>query len=380
VNTVKFECQLTTPMFMAGANQKLAELRAPSIKGLLRWWFRAAHVNLHLDDIAKKEADFFGSIEKTSAVKVRISFDERGIESWIGNDIKTDEGLNFEPSKDSKDKRITGNDSGIGFLFYSTLLRKDKSGEVKQQRGYFKPGFRFILELSSNKKEALKSATEAFWLLSFLGGMGSRSRRGAGNFCIIHSEGELNMAGMPQFLPQATAAEELKSFLQTGVEIIRPKSITATGFTSLGRADIVLVNKTFSTWKDALNEIGAKYEAYRFSIRKKFGAGAAFGMPIMHDSGNMKVVPAIPKTERFASPLHFKVWKSGDHYFGGFVCLDSNLYSGTVKVATKRKFPKNGKTKWSGNGESCDVSKSSVNDFIKTFREKEVLQISIGKI
>ncbi|MGB9878340.1 MAG: type III-B CRISPR module RAMP protein Cmr1, partial [bacterium] len=30
------------PLFMGGADPKKAEWRAPSVKGLMRWWFRAA--------------------------------------------------------------------------------------------------------------------------------------------------------------------------------------------------------------------------------------------------------------------------------------------------------------------------------------------------
>ena len=372
MNTVRFECEVVTPMFMAGADQERAELRAPSIKGSLRWWFRAANANLGLNDLAKKEADVFGSTEKTSAVKVRISFDERYIENWIGNDIKTDEGLNFKPNEE---RRITGDDSGIAFLFYSTLLRKDKHGEVKQQRGYFKPGFRFILELSSSKKEALKSATEAFWLLSFLGGMGSRSRRGAGNVCIHRIEGVQHFAVTEPFLVGATNAEELKVILEKGIKMIRPGSTNASSFTSLAGVRVIILNKPFSRWKDALNEVGSKYEEYRFKRRSYPAVGASFGMPVMHDKGNVKLVPEDAEGERFASPLHFKVWKAGQFYFAGIVCLHSNLYSSNVKVVRKKRV-RDGK--WKIEGRPFTASKNDVEDFIKLFPDDQVLELSFG--
>ncbi|MDI3498463.1 type III-B CRISPR module RAMP protein Cmr1, partial [Archaeoglobus sp.] len=36
-----FTLEAITPVFMRGANQSKAEIRAASIKGLMRWWFRA---------------------------------------------------------------------------------------------------------------------------------------------------------------------------------------------------------------------------------------------------------------------------------------------------------------------------------------------------
>ena len=36
-----FKLQVVTPLFLSGANQQVAELRPPSIRGALRFWFRA---------------------------------------------------------------------------------------------------------------------------------------------------------------------------------------------------------------------------------------------------------------------------------------------------------------------------------------------------
>jgi CRISPR type III-B/RAMP module RAMP protein Cmr1 len=36
-----FKMQVVTPLFLSGADQHVAELRPPSIRGALRFWFRA---------------------------------------------------------------------------------------------------------------------------------------------------------------------------------------------------------------------------------------------------------------------------------------------------------------------------------------------------
>lgn len=38
---ITFEIETITPMFLAGAEQGKAELRAACLKGLLRFWWRA---------------------------------------------------------------------------------------------------------------------------------------------------------------------------------------------------------------------------------------------------------------------------------------------------------------------------------------------------
>src|SRR5207248_2317406 len=59
-----------TPCFCAGANQAMAEVRAPSIRGKLRWWFRV------VGGSASQEAEVFGSITCDqglgSAIIVRV--------------------------------------------------------------------------------------------------------------------------------------------------------------------------------------------------------------------------------------------------------------------------------------------------------------------
>ena len=38
---VTFDVQTVTPLFLAGADQATAELRAPSFRGEMRYWLRA---------------------------------------------------------------------------------------------------------------------------------------------------------------------------------------------------------------------------------------------------------------------------------------------------------------------------------------------------
>lgn len=65
-----YTLELLTPCFCAGADQAKAEIRAPAIRGQLRWWFRA------LGGTAAEEREVFGGVAGTanaSSLLVRIT-------------------------------------------------------------------------------------------------------------------------------------------------------------------------------------------------------------------------------------------------------------------------------------------------------------------
>lgn len=69
---ITFECEVITPMFLAGADGQTPELRAPSIKGALRFWWRAMHGHLSLKDLHNLEGRIFGNNSNRSCFTVRI--------------------------------------------------------------------------------------------------------------------------------------------------------------------------------------------------------------------------------------------------------------------------------------------------------------------
>lgn len=69
---IVFECESITPILMHGADGKTAELRPASIKGVMRFWWRAINGNLSLDELKRQEGEIFGSTEKKSSFSVKI--------------------------------------------------------------------------------------------------------------------------------------------------------------------------------------------------------------------------------------------------------------------------------------------------------------------
>lgn len=78
MQSITFTCEVITPMFLAGADDSSPELRPASIKGGLRFWWRAMNGHLvgrngDLTKLKEEEALLFGSTDKKSSFSIRIS-------------------------------------------------------------------------------------------------------------------------------------------------------------------------------------------------------------------------------------------------------------------------------------------------------------------
>ena len=169
---IVFDCEVLTPMFIAGAEQDhAAELRAPSIRGLLRYWYRALLGGKGWTgaDLAKEEAVVFGSAGMGDVEA-----------SATGVDVLVREGEVHRKQA----QQATGNKKGAAYLWHYT-----SAGD--NDRGHFAPGrtFQVALIATRSDEEALHRAEAAFWLLATLGGIGYRSRRAAGAFDVLAVRG-----------------------------------------------------------------------------------------------------------------------------------------------------------------------------------------------
>ena len=77
METLQFDCEVITPMFLAGADTDKPEIRPASIKGMLRFWWRALHGSD--PNYKKREAEIFGGTgenEGRSKVLLRVKCGE----------------------------------------------------------------------------------------------------------------------------------------------------------------------------------------------------------------------------------------------------------------------------------------------------------------
>ena len=323
---VTFNLQTITPLFLAGADQAAAELRAPSFRGVMRYWLRALVGGLvgtdhkGLDTVKVAETAVFGATDAGSAVAIKVS------------------AASVEPKEFTEQisVRLGGKwqATGKGYLLWSMARsgREDR-GNLKPARWYFPPGTSFQVTLSARDQDEtkLKQAIAAFWLLSHLGGVGSRSRRGAGSLAAQPVNG--NTADFPFNMPENSQA--LKKQIEDGIKKAREpynsliqQPIEDAQFDILTRGSchiwILQDAQPWSNAETAMQRLGEKLQDYRSHI--SIGLRKIFGLPL----------PPIVFNKRRSSPLLLRVAElQGNKYVGIavlFKTAGSDLSMGDYKL------------------------------------------------
>lgn len=224
--------EFVTPCFLGGSdNRNLAEWRAPSVRGQLRWWYRALAGGQkagRLADVRAGETALFGSTERASPIRVRTSGQPTVVPAgqhcsygaevreaalareWLGPH-QVDEGLKRQVEDRLRVRRKDGRPASSNPLTYLGYGCVDYRG---QARAHIAAGSRARLDLSwpgrlgasprpDNDLDVFKAA---LWAWLNLGGIGARSRRGFGSLCCRTLEGDLGAAA--DFAP--TSVERFK--------------------------------------------------------------------------------------------------------------------------------------------------------------------------
>lgn len=167
METKEFEVEVVTPMFLGGADVDGAELRTPSFKGMLRFWWRAACGDISHDEMINKEAEIFGSTASKSSVSINIL--PKGILSC---------------SKELKQRGRTFQVHGrpvhiLDYLAYGTHTYVKGQGNVYHKE-HIIPGNVLTLKMEYKKQLEKEITTALAWLIHY-GGIGARSRNGFGS-------------------------------------------------------------------------------------------------------------------------------------------------------------------------------------------------------
>jgi CRISPR-associated protein Cmr1 len=216
MSKVHVRLRVVTPLFMAGAEPRgnVAELRAASVRGVMRWWLRAllggtGWAGRDFADVAalwQQESVVFGSVEPApNEQEIRRQREARHAEpggssaSAVTLYISDVQGraLPLEPTPGRQPKR--------DYLLYGLHAQPRQN---QPTRYYYPPGTQFTLHLQTRlgarqAQRAFTRACAALWLLIALGGLGARTRRGTGCLAVESVEGDWP-EGVPPLLQSAT--------------------------------------------------------------------------------------------------------------------------------------------------------------------------------
>ncbi len=353
---LSFTLETITPLFLSGNDQTTVELRAASIRGHLRYWYRALLGGLGITQSSRLhelESQVFGKEEQGSPLIVRVK-DVR----WAGGRVKQNTELDLGYDKVKKVTRRPG----LTYLLYSTQLGGN-------ERPYADVGTTFALELSCFSKEAekvLKLAACALWCWAHFGGLGTRARRGGGDVQVkgIKDDGNL-LQTFPSFtLDNVTDPEGLKDHLEKGLKTVRDlvarlNSLTPSTPTGVvefpvlhpNHADMWVIQNTWSDALAAMEDVGKKFQQFRHKRKPDFPSvledylraarspvleRPAFGLPVQFRYRSAPEKQAMVETEHFtrrASPLLFRFLKlSGGKISLALIYLKSSFLPSGEKL------------------------------------------------
>lgn len=318
---VTFTLRVLTPLFLAGADTSTAELRAPSFRGLMRYWQRALAGGLvgassqSLERVKKAETALFGATDIGSAVAIKVS-------------AASDKPREFN-EKTSTNVGGKWQATGKGYLLWSMAKSGNVArGNAKPARWYFAPGTSFQVTLSTRGTDTtkLEQAVATFWLLTQLGGLGSRSRRCAGSLAVQTVEG-CHPAALP--FNSAEDAQTLRLRIEQGLSAARKiaqRALEATEKHQLQRVSIkqaefdILAPGVCRIWilqdelpwsnvETAMTRLGGDLQSYRSQI--PIAQRKVFGLPL----------PPMIVNKRRASPLLLRVVELQEKRYIGIAVL-----------------------------------------------------------
>lgn len=273
----EFACTVLTPMFLSGVDQTTCEFRAPSLRGVMRYWYRALLGGkgvTDLDELKTQESAVFGSTEAASPVKVRITpvavpLEQRGMPGDLP-----------EWSSDSFNNPIK-------YLWYSVDLGDNN-------RAFIQPGTSFTVSFTAvlprgkgetRVRHAFQETLTAFWLVAHLGSLGTRARRAAGSFSaqLVRTHGSFESPPFREdgrFDP-GTVQNALGSLLPN-------PSAASTEFSTLGSNSRVWrsgLAKAYTQrdWTDAVYNIADNLKEFRIYFGKRGENDPPSGFPPDYD-------------------------------------------------------------------------------------------------
>ncbi len=239
--------QVTTPMFMSGSDQSVAEFRVPSLLGALRFWYRATAPTRLIQDttaLNRVEAELFGSSDidlgqaafLTRADTKGISFARCNKQFW--------------------DK------PGCGYLGFGIL------GRV-QERGYISPGstikIRFVMRLKHRKDGSgyypdHAGLIKSIKAVTLFGGLGARSRRGFGSLSLVSLQDETGQSLWKKPENQEQLRDAIRNLL-TGIGVDDLENNPQ--YTAFSKESRVIISGSHKDPLLLLDEIGKEMVRYR---------------------------------------------------------------------------------------------------------------------
>ena len=162
----EIECRATAPLFIAGADTRNPEMRAASIKGVMRYIWRAVQCASNVKSLRDAESRLFGSTDENRTTISQLKLQVVEEEKVVGKE-------NMVPHRALYDEY-----NGNGRPFSSEAIKENSTVIVR------------IITNSGVSKEQHYKYVCLFVLTTILIGFGRRSRKGMGTVAVESIAGD----------------------------------------------------------------------------------------------------------------------------------------------------------------------------------------------
>jgi CRISPR-associated protein Cmr1 len=351
-NRITATFEVVTPLFLGGADPtRTVELRPPSIKGALRFWWRALAWSRHNGDLIKiraEESRLFGTAGDDGETD-----GAGGQASFFIRVRSEDKPSTFDPGQVLTDQKGQTVGPGARYCGYGLMeafgssQKGTKPGQLV--RACIRSPWQFTVEIAS-RTHLDPMVLSALQLMGLLGGLGARTRRGYGSLSLLSLAGDIEPWQPP------SNCEEYKIELRRIVAAEKLSDQQQPPFTAFAKATRLLIARSDRDPFRLLNEIGLKMMLYRswgrngkigsgdseknfeddhdwFKLKKDFEQAhprrAIFGLPHNY-SRNLGVISKLH--DRRASPLFIHIQRLKNGYVAVLSIMQAQFLEETDKI------------------------------------------------
>ena len=306
MNSITFTCEVVTPMFLAGADGNKPEFRPPSIKGALRFWWRAMHGNMNIEQLRNEETRIFGgggNDAERSKVNIRVSHPNLPLQGNLPT-----KNISMPLRKYHDEYGEIHNVDLFKYLAYGAEKRKFIAIDIE-----FEITFTYNDRISVNN-----DILNPFYALVFFGGLGAKCRNGFGSFQIKEcSDKSISLINDPAVFLRSLSPNF--SFLSPCLYTAFSKDFS-----------LFKTNNSKNTWSECLAVIGEAYAVERRKLEyvHHYDKRAYIATPIIQSKTDWH-------TERHAKQYFLSVTKNNNKYDGWILFLPYKHRHDTVANAYK---------------------------------------------
>jgi CRISPR-associated protein Cmr1 len=303
LNSLEVTFRLLTPTFLRGFDYQRPELRVSSLKGCLRYWFRAID-----PQYVQKEPELFGSSDKgQSPILFRLE--------------QTNVAYETKPTLFSS----------RSFGYFGFSLKRNRQ---QKTHPYMKPNQSFSLQcvFRPGMEEKRKELLASIWMFGHVGSLGARARRGFGSLALESwTDSELPL------LTHAKNVDEAITFFQQGLQTIYrwfPGEYSEKHTTFPPTTAFFVSNQGERFWETALQKaqtIVKNYRAQEKLSRLMFGLPLQIKKPV-----HVKVEST--EAKRVSSPIYLRLWEINRRFYPVFFFLQAPFPRLDNGIAVLKRF------------------------------------------